>query len=238
MEYATQCMNMCVVNTRYSADSDGPVLLATLWRLGRPDSVSCMLCGVIFGWAKSPGLPTVTSCEMKTRALVQILPAGRKRLFSVAFGPGRAGVERSSDRLLTFGVNEAGRQAAPRAGPEWQARRGRELSLPGVGPAAAAAPLRARSPDRSQMPQAGARTRPAVTGRRKPRRSNGRLNTAPTAGGVIHDRHVAVAWYRIRPPCQEPSRPPGSCMARPPTMVKAGVSSARSSGSAASGSVG
>jgi len=33
---------------------------------------------VIFGWAKSPGLPTVSSCEMKTRVLVQILPAGRK----------------------------------------------------------------------------------------------------------------------------------------------------------------
>ena len=63
---------------------------------------------------------------------------------------------------LTVGVDEAGRQAAPRAGPEWQARRGRELPLPGVGPAAAAAPLRARAPDRSQMPQAGARTRSAL----------------------------------------------------------------------------
>jgi len=54
-----------------------------------------------------------------------------KRLFSVAFGPGRAGGERSSDRLLTVGVDVAGRQAAPRAGPEWQARHGRELPLPG-----------------------------------------------------------------------------------------------------------
>jgi hypothetical protein len=29
---------------------------------GSPDSVSCMFCGVIFGWANSPGLPTMTSC--------------------------------------------------------------------------------------------------------------------------------------------------------------------------------
>src|SRR5205823_12433164 len=87
-----------------------------------------------------------------------------KRLFSVAFGAGRAGGERSSDRLLTVGVAVAGRQAAPRAGPEWQARRGRELPLPGIGPAPAAAPLRAQSPKRSQVPEARTRTRSVLAG--------------------------------------------------------------------------
>ena len=40
------------------------------------------------------------------------------------------------------------------------------------------------------------------------------------------------------PWCQAPRIPPASCTARPPTMVKIGVRSARSSGSAVSGSVG
>ena len=48
-------------------------------------------------------------------------------------GPGQAGWERSSDRLLTVGVDAAGRHAAPRAGLGWQARRGRELPLAGHG---------------------------------------------------------------------------------------------------------
>jgi hypothetical protein len=130
---------------------------------GSPDSVSCMLCGVIFGWAKCPGLPTVTSCEMKTRALVQFLPAGRKRLFSAAFGPWTSRMQRSSDRVLTAGADVAGRYAAPRAGPE------RQPGAAGVGPCRSLGmdphqlpPQSARRPERSQVPQAAARTRPAL----------------------------------------------------------------------------
>jgi hypothetical protein len=67
---------------------------------GSPDSVSCMLCGVIFGWAKSPGLPTVSSCEMKTRMLVQILPAGRKA--PVQRGLRALGGREVKDRLTVF----------------------------------------------------------------------------------------------------------------------------------------
>jgi len=62
---------------------------------------------------------------------------------------------RSSDRPLTVGVDVAGRHAAPRAGPEWHARRGRRLPLAGYGPVPTAAPLQARWPERPQMPQAG-----------------------------------------------------------------------------------
>jgi hypothetical protein len=73
MEYATQCMNMCVVNTRYSADSDGLVLPATLWRPGRLVLCLYMFRAVILRSAGLQALPVAFS-EVQIRALVQIFP--------------------------------------------------------------------------------------------------------------------------------------------------------------------
>jgi hypothetical protein len=79
-------------------------------------------------------------------------------------GHGRAREERSSDRPLTVGVDVGGRHAAPEARLEWQTRRGRGAAYAGHGPVPTTARPQARWPERSQMPQAGARARSALAG--------------------------------------------------------------------------
>jgi hypothetical protein len=71
-EYVGRCIDMRPDDTLISADSGVPVL-AALWRPGPLTLCPRMFRGV-FRLGNTPGLPTVTPCEVKTRALVQIFP--------------------------------------------------------------------------------------------------------------------------------------------------------------------
>jgi hypothetical protein len=105
------------LNNLLSAESGGPMLVAAPCQPG-PDSVSCMCRGVIFGsgdsWAAA-----VAFMRGEDKGNGSNLPGERKRLL-VPPGPGRAGQQRSSDRVLTVGADVAGLHAAPLAGPERQ----------------------------------------------------------------------------------------------------------------------
>jgi hypothetical protein len=70
-----------------SADSDGPVLPAALWRSGRLALCVCMFRDVILRSAGLLGCPRWPSREVQIRTLVQIFPGDGKHLLSAVFGP-------------------------------------------------------------------------------------------------------------------------------------------------------
>jgi hypothetical protein len=64
----------CAEHALSSADSDGAVLPAALWRPGRLALCLYMFRGVILRSAGLLGCPRWLSCEVQIRALVQIFP--------------------------------------------------------------------------------------------------------------------------------------------------------------------
>jgi hypothetical protein len=67
-------MDMRTRYVLYSADSDGQVLPAALWRPGRLALCLCMFRGVILRSAGLLGCSRWLSCEVQIRTLVQIFP--------------------------------------------------------------------------------------------------------------------------------------------------------------------
>jgi hypothetical protein len=77
---------------RNSADSDGQVLPAALWRPNRLALCLYVFRDVILRSAGLLGCPRWLSCEVQIRTLVQIFLAMRKRLLSVVFGSWAGGI--------------------------------------------------------------------------------------------------------------------------------------------------
>lgn len=75
-------------------------------------------------WQRSPVLPDRTSCEVKTRALVQVSPWRQENVCSAwPADPGRAGQARSSDRQLTAVLDVENWHPASRIDLRWHVGR-------------------------------------------------------------------------------------------------------------------